>query len=236
MIRFLFNFLNSNNNNWYKIIEKKISYNFKNKNLLKTAITHKSVSSNPSENYERLELIGDSVINLIITEWLSKKYTNFTEGDLTTKRASLVNTHFLSKISNKLKLEENIIISKGVNLNNDVVLKNISADIFESITGAIYLDSNILNAKNFILKTLIENYNLSNKNDNYKGLLIEYCHKKYQKPPVFKIISSEGPDHDKLFKVKAYLKNIFEYQGLGKSIKDAEQNAAKQALVFLKKL
>ena len=121
-------------------------------------------------------------------------------------------------------------------MNNDVVLKNISADIFESITGAIYLDSNILNAKNFILKTLIENYNLSNKNDNYKGLLIEYCHKKYQKPPVFKIISSEGPDHDKLFKVKAYLKNIFEYQGLGKSIKDAEQNAAKQALVFLKKL
>ena len=212
------------------LIEKKINYNFTNKKLLKIAITHKSVNSKPNYNYERFELIGDSVINLIVTEWLSAKYPNANEGDLTTKRASLVNTFFLSKISSLLSLEENVIISKGVDIKNDVVLRNINADLYESITGAIYLDSNYNIAKKFVLNTLINNYELSGDNLNYKGILIEFCHKNYNKPPSFNIISSNGPDHDKSFEVKVFLKGEFEFRGIGKSIKDAEQTSAKKTL------
>ena len=129
------------------------------------------------------------MINLIVTEWLSKKYPNDNEGDLTTKRASLVNTCFLSKISSILNLEEDIIISKGVDIKNEVVSRNINADMYESITGAIYLDSNFNFAKQFVLNTLIANHQLSENNLNYKGIFIEFCHKEYNKPPIFNIIS-----------------------------------------------
>ena len=182
---------------WVKSIEKKIKYSFNNPILLKNAFTHKSINSEPNNNYERYELIGDSVVNLVVTEWLTIRYPYDNEGNLTTKRASLVNTFFLSKISYILNLEKHLIISKGVNMNNDVVSKNINADLYESIVGAIYLDSNYKEAKHFIKNTLIKNYNLLEKNINYKGILIEFCHKQYNKPPEFNIISSDGPDHDK---------------------------------------
>ena len=219
---------------WVKTIEKKLNYSFKNPKLLQTAFTHKSINSNPNKNYERFELIGDSVVNLSVTHWLTVRYPYDNEGDLTTKRASLVNTFFLSKISYILNLEEHLIISKGVNMKNNVVSKNINADLYESIVGAIFLDSNYTVANKFIINTLIENYNLLEKNINYKGLLIEFCHKNYNQPPEFNVISSSGPDHDKTFNVKVLINKQLEFNGNGKSIKDAEQESAQAALKNLK--
>ena len=119
-------------------------------------------------------------------------------------------------------------------MKNDVVSKNINADLYESIVGAIYLDSNYKEAKHFIKNTLIKNYNLLEKNINFKGILIEFCHKQYNKPPEFNIISSDGPDHDKTFNVKVLLNKKLEFFGKGKSIKDAEQDSAHKALENLK--
>ena len=228
MFKFLKYF--SKNNPWFDSIEKKLNYTFKKKQLLKIALTHKSVKSEANQNYERFELIGDSVVNLVITEWLTIKYPNAKEGELTTKRASIVSTFFLSKISQLLNLSQNLIISKGVDINNTVVSKNINADLYESIVGAIYIDSDFYSAKKFILKTLIKNYDLLDKNINYKGILIEHCHKTYNKPPIFKIIETNGPDHDKTFKVRVTVNNIMKFEGNGKSIKDAEQKSAHNAI------
>ncbi len=232
MINYIFNFFRNKNShiNNSNTIENKINYFFKDKSILRTALTHKSVKAKPNSNYERFELIGDSIINLIVTDWLSKKYPNDNEGQITTKRASIVNTNFLSKISKQIGLEDSLIISKGVDMKNEIVSKNINADLYESISGAIFLDSNYKAAEKFILETLIKNYDLLEKKLNYKGLLIEFCHKKFNKPPIFNIFSVEGPDHNKSFKVCVKLKNELSFYGQGKSIKRAQQDAAKIAL------
>jgi len=193
-------------------------------------LTHKSVKAKPNSNYERFELIGDSIINLIVTDWLSKKYPNDNEGQITTKRASIVNTNFLSKISKQIGLEDSLIISKGVDMKNEIVSKNINADLYESISGAIFLDSNYETVKKFVLRTLVKNYDLLEKKLNYKGLLIEFCHKEFNKPPIFNITSIKGPDHNKSFKVCVKLENKLYFYGEGKSIKRAQQEAAKNAL------
>ena len=232
LIKYIYNFLKNkkDNTNDSSSIENKIKYIFKDKLKLYIALTHKSIEAKPNSNYERFELIGDSIINLIVTDWLSQKYPNDNEGQITTKRASIVNTNFLSKISQQIGLEKNLIISKGVDMKNEIVSKNINADLYESITGAIFLDSNYETVKKFVLRTLVENYDLFEKKLNYKGLLIEFCHKEFNKPPIFNITSVKGPDHNKSFKVCVKLENKLYFHGEGKSIKRAQQEAAKNAL------
>ncbi len=181
-------------------------------------------------NFERLELLGDSVLSLIVIQWLAEKYPDSDEGILTKKRATLVNRSFLSKIGSLLKLQEFLIVDKGVNTRNIKVSRNITADLYEAVIGAIFLDSDYLNAREFVLRTLIVNEELSKHNINYKGKLIEYSHKKFNESPIFSIKSEEGPDHNKSFEVEVSIGEKLLFHGGGKSIKDAEQKAAKKAV------
>ena len=129
-------------NNEFKKIESRIRYTFQNKNILKEALSHKSLDS--GTNYERLEFLGDSLLNIIISEWLYKKYPNYDEGLLTQKRAQLVNKNILTKIAKIIFEEDDLIIGSSIQKNNSKTIDNILSDIFESVLGAIYIDGGCL--------------------------------------------------------------------------------------------
>tara|TARA_Y100000588_G_C14024146_1_gene825609 strand:+ start:106 stop:810 length:705 start_codon:yes stop_codon:yes gene_type:complete len=211
-------------------LEKKINYNFKDKSLFKISLTHKSLEPNPEKNYERLEFLGDAVLDHVVSEWLFNKYKNADEGTLTTKRAAYVKKQFLSKVASKLDLVKYAKTNTSLDIKNQKVIYNLNGNIFESIIGAIFLDGGMEPAEKFIFDFLIIYENEATSDDNYKGKLIEICQEKGINPPRFNVKQVEGPDHDKIFTIEAL---IFENQiffGSGKSKKEAEQNASKIAL------
>ena len=211
-------------------LEKKIKYRFSNLHYLLVALTHRSLHSDPQENYERLEFLGDAVLDHVVSEWLYNKYSTSDEGTLTKKRASLVNRNFLAMLGQDFGLVKHVNVDSGVDLTDTKVIKNISADIYESIVGAIFLDGGDDAAASFIHRTLIHNEEMSDENLNYKGNLIELCHKLGMESPVFQLEQSKGPEHNKVFMVKTILSNGDTYSGMGSSKKIAEQHAAKNAI------
>ena len=137
-----------------KEFEQRIKYQFINLSLLNKALTHRSFKNSNNDNYERLEFLGDAIIDHVVSHWLYIKYANSNEGSLTKKRAALVNRDFLAMLGKKLNIIDIVNIDSGVNLNDKKVSDNISADIYESIVGAIYIDGGYGNAEKFIHRTL----------------------------------------------------------------------------------
>ena len=212
-----------------KKFENKINYHFSNVSLLKQALTHRSIKNSNNGNYERLEFLGDAIIDHVVSHWLFIKYSKSNEGSLTKKRSALVNRDFLAMLGKKLNIVKLVKIDAGVNLNDKKVSDNISADIYEAIVGAIYLDGGFKNAKKFIYQTLCLSEKLSNENTNYKGQLIEYCHSKNISTPIFETTEIHGPEHEKTFTVEVSIENDF-WKGIGSTIKSAEQDSAQRAL------
>ena len=168
-------------------------------------------------------------MNIIISEWLYKKYPHYNEGELTKNRAKLVNKKFLSTISKKILTKEDLIIGNSIQKDNDKTIANILSDIFESILGAIFIDNGIENTKKFIYKHLLSNLDESkNINKNYKGNLIEKCHSLGYQEPVFKLISN-NLNNNLEFQAELIINHI-SYRGIGNTKKSAEVNAAKSAL------
>ena len=224
----------SNKNQKYKYFENKIGYRFLNSNYLTEALTHRSTSNQKGFNYERLEFIGDAIIDLTVSIWLFNKYSKSDEGILTKNRAALVNKNFLSMLGHKLNIIDLIIVDAGVNLNDTKVSDNISADAYEALAGAIYLDGGYKNASKFIKNTLCIYENMTIEDTNYKGQLIEYCHKNELSNPQFEILQSHGPDHNKTFIVSVEIANMNQtWEGMGLTKKFAEQQGAKNALNYL---
>ena len=215
-------------------LERKLQYTFKDPSILKRALTHRSLYSEPEKNYERLEFLGDAVLDHVVSEWLFNKFKTMDEGQLTKKRASLVNRTFLGMLGQKLGLVDYIIVDSSVDIKDQKVLKNISADIYESILGAIFLDGGEKYAIKFIHTTLIHLKDRADENSNYKGTLIELSHRKGFNSPLFELTNSKGPEHDKIFHIRVKLSNGETYDGTGQSKKAAEQNAAKMALESMK--
>ncbi len=205
-------------------LQNKIKYKFKNISLLKYSITHKS--SNSIYNYEKSEFLGDRVLGLVISKKLISLYPNEKVGILDKKLASLVNQNTCYEIGKKLKLDEYIITGNKKNKNSSIQKKIIS-DTIEALIGAIYTDSGLLTAKNFILKHW-DNYIIKSNitQIDSKTRLQEYSLKKYKELPIYKLISNTGPRHNPLFKVAVKLKNTKFIEGLGSSKKNAEQSAA----------
>ncbi len=218
-------------------LEKKIGYFFKNKNLLLRAISHKSYTyyfkKNYQESNERLELLGDAVLSLVIIEILLEKFPSFHEGKISSLKAKIVSELALEIIAKELNLDEYILLGRGEYNLGQNKQSSILADTVESIIGAIYKDGGLDEAKKFIKKHFEKIIELCSENKeflDYKTKLQEIIQKKYKTIPEYVLINEIGPEHDKTFFVKVKIKDKFYGKGSGKTKKEAEQNAAKEAI------
>lgn len=214
-------------------LEKICGYHFRNRSYLKQAFTHRSITSNPRKNYERLEFLGDAVIDIVVSKELMKEFPESDEGILTQKRSALVQKSFLSSMGKLLTLLDFLIIDSTVDLTEDKIAIKQEANLYEALIGAIYLDKGIEPAKRIILRTIWTNRQEAWKSVNHKGHLIELCHIKQLANPKFLISDVSGPDHQKLFEVHVKIGENNYPSGIGTNKKDAEQNAAQNAMDIL---
>jgi len=211
-------------------IEKKINYIFHKKAYLNQAFTHKSLDSSPRNNYERLEFLGDAVIDIIVSRELMREFPDGDEGLLTERRASLVQKPFLAQIGQLLDLLDHLKIETSVNLKIEKIAEKQLANLYESLIGAMYLDGGIEPCRRLILDTVWAHKEEAWKSTNYKGKLIEYCHSREIENPIFIIKDITGPDHLKTFEVQVKIGVQTFASGLGTNKKTAEQIAAQMAL------
>ena len=211
-------------------IEKKCGYRFKNKSYLDQAFSHRSISTKPRENYERLEFLGDAVIDIIISRELMKEFPEGDEGILTQKRSALVQKSFLSLMGQLLNLIDFIKIESNVDLSQDKIALKQSANLYEALIGAIYLDGGLKSAKKVILSTIWSHRMLAWESVNFKGKLIELCHTKQMDNPKFLVSNVSGPEHKKLFEVTVKIGKDYYPSGIGSDKKTAEQQAAQLAI------
>ena len=212
------------------ILEKKINYIFHNKEYLNQAFTHKSLNTEPRKNYERLEFLGDAVIDIIVSRELMRDFPEGDEGLLTQRRAALVQKPYLASIGQLLDLMDYLRIEKSVNLEIEKIAEKQQANLFEALIGAIYLDGGIEPCRKLILETVWTYRHEAWKTTNYKGKLIEYCHSKNIGNPLFLVKDITGPDHQRTFEIQVKI-GLKKYpSGMGTNKKTAEQLAAKLAL------
>jgi ribonuclease-3 len=210
---------------------------FKNKELLRRAFTHRSYlnenrNTEMSHN-ERLEFLGDAVLELIVTEYLYEKYPDSNEGDLTAYRASLVNAITLSEAAQKINVNDFLLLSKGEAKDTGKARQYILANTMEAVIGAIYLDQGYDLAKYFISKNLFHLIDKIIEDKSWidaKSKFQEKAQEKESLTPVYKSLKEEGPDHDKRFTIGVYLDDSLIAEGEGMSKQEAEQVAARKAL------
>lgn len=216
-------------------IEEKIGYTFKNKELLALAFVHRSyVNENKqvSQHNERLEFLGDSVLGLLIADYLYVTLPDTSEGDLSYLRSRLVEAGSCMAYVQHLNIHMHLLLGKGERMNDGRGRESILADLFEAIIGAIYLDGGLDAARKFIFQKCSQEMNaiLKTPLQNWKAILQDYCQKKYQHPPDYKLISESGPDHSKIFLISVEINGQVMGQGQGSSKKEAQQAAAEDAL------
>ena len=230
----LFDFLfKSSQSNPFAALEKICKYRFKNRQYLIQAFTHRSISSQPRQNYERLEFLGDAVIDIVVSRELMREFPEGDEGVLTQKRSALVQKIFLATMGQLLKLLDFVQIESTVDLKEEKIAVKQSANLFEALVGAIYLDGGIEPAKQIILNSIWTHRHEAWKSVNYKGQLIELCHMKQIGNPKFLVSNVSGPDHQKLFEVHVKIGDEIFPSGIGTNKKSAEQHAAQYAMEVL---
>ena len=218
-----------------ELFEQKINYEFKNKEYILEALTHSSYS-NENKNYpfnERLEFLGDSVLSIVISDYLFKKETKLPEGELTKIRANIVCEESLSEVSKNIHLGKYMLLGKGEEATGGRERISILADALEAVIAAIYLDGGIKCAREFILTNMEKIINDSIKGKifrDYKTCLQEVLQSNGENNIWYKLIEEKGPDHNKRFVMEVGINDTVLGVGEGKSKKDAEQVAAKCAL------
>ncbi|MBP3930619.1 MAG: ribonuclease III [Peptostreptococcaceae bacterium] len=227
--------INTNILNNISKFENIISYNFKNKQYILEALTHSSYS-NENKSYafnERLEFLGDSVLGIIISDYLFKNETELPEGELTKLRANIVCEESLSEVSKKIELGTHMLLGKGEEATGGRERVSILADAVEAVIAAIYLDGGIENARKFVLTQMDEIIQDSIKGRifrDYKTHLQEVIQSQGETNIIYDLVEEIGPDHNKKFVMQVKLNDEVLGTGEGKSKKEAEQSAAKQAL------
>lgn len=218
-------------------LEKNLGFSFKNSELLKEALTHRSYlneyKNQKIESNERLEFLGDAVLSFIVSSWLFEKFPDFPEGKLTSLRSGLVNTNALAKIGRELKVGDYLLLSRGEKEAGGQKNPTLLANTMEAIIGALFLDQKIEVVKAFIrnhFEGLLNEIISSGRLKDYKSLLQEKSQAKVGQSPTYKIIKEEGPEHNKIFTVNVLIEKQTLAQGVGKSKQKAEQEAAKKAL------
>lgn len=227
--------MNKNNQNLSQL-EAEIGLDFKNKDFLSLAFIHKSYVNEHEEQdqyNERLEFLGDAVLELAVTDFLYHKYPGHPEGELTNWRSALVKGKNLAKVAKKLKLGEYLLLSRGEEITGGRDKEYILANTMEALIGAIYLDKGYDQANKFIMKhivALLEDIIAQGLHIDAKSRVQEVTQERLNLTPEYKLIKESGPDHDKIFVMGIYFGKKLAGEGQGSSKQEAEQEAARDAL------
>ncbi len=224
-------------------LERRVGYRFRNRERLIEALTHRSTIGDlrPGEKritYERLEFLGDSVLSLVTSDFLVRNYPEENEGQLTKKKSLIVSTGVLAKIADEIGMKQFIILSDSAARGGVADQESVLTAALEALIGAIYLDGGLERARIFIETNLLSSLDefLEHRDHiNYKSLLQEYSQSRFHTYPRYAVRSTAGPEHDKIFLVEVKVRGKEVGKGRGKSKKDAEQMAAKEALGILRK-
>ena len=230
------------NSNKIGTLEEKTGHKFNNPELLKRAMVHASSANERQgrriQHNERMEFLGDAVLQLVVSEYFFQHYPKVAEGELTKMRASVVNEQVLAQIAKDLALGEYLRLGKGEELSGGRERPSILSDAMEAVIGAIFLDAGLEKARDFILQYLsgpLAAIEKGNYRQDYKTALQEQMQRVAGRNVQYRTISQQGPDHDKVFTVQVEADGEVLGSGTGKTKKDAEQAAAREALSVLKK-
>jgi ribonuclease-3 len=216
-------------------IQQRISYMFKNAELLERALTHKSYANENRAlaHNERMEFLGDAVLNLVVTEYLMKTCPDATEGDLSRLRAVVVSEPALASVAREIDLGNYLRLGKGEELTGGRGKDSLLGNSLEALIAAVYLDAGANETNKFVIRLfddLIKKTCALRNTLDYKTELQELCQERLKQLPEYRIISESGPDHRKQFEVELFIKGVVYGHGTGKNKKEAEQRAARVAL------
>ena len=212
--------------------ERRIGYEFRNKELLREALTHASGAEHRLASNERLEFLGDAILGAIVCELLFHRYPEYLEGDLTKVKSAVVSRQSCAKISEALGLQEFLIVGKGVSA-SQTIPHSLLADVFESLIAAIHLDGGIEAAGRFIEAMMGPEIELTATGElggNFKSLLQQLAQREFSVTPTYQLLDEKGPDHRKAFKMAAQIGGTLYQAAWGRNKKEAEQRAACNAL------
>lgn len=215
-----------------EILEERIGYQFNNRALLMSALTHSSGAEHRLASNERMEFLGDSILGVVVCELLYHQYPAYLEGDLTRIKSIVVSRQTCAKISQSLGMQEFLILGKGMTTHPSVPT-SLLADVFESLVAAIYLDGGMEVAKTFIIKHLVPEIELAADGEsgfNYKSVLQQVAQREHGTTPTYQLMDEKGPDHSKCFKIAAVVGSSQYQAAWGRNKKEAEQRAARNAL------
>lgn len=215
--------------------ESILGYNFRDHDLLQQALTHASIASSRLASNERLEFLGDMVLGMVVCEYLFKRYENLLEGDLTKIKSSVVSRRTCAVVATELRLDELLLLGKGMDAQRNLP-RSIVAAVYESLVGAIYLDGGLEAAREFVLggmKKHIENAAKSGHQFNFKSVLQQTVQQRFSSTPQYVVLDEQGPDHAKCFEVCVEIGARRFPSTWGASKKQAEQQAALEALIEL---
>ncbi len=228
-----------NRENALQELEEKIGYKFKDSNLIFCSMSHSSYANeHKNKGYksnERLEFLGDAVLELVSSDFLYRHFNKLPEGELTKKRASMVCESTLALCAHEIELEKYLLLGKGEEATGGRGRDSIISDAMESLIGAIYLDGGFASAKEFINKFILEDISDKQLFFDSKTILQEVVQRDYTKDLSYELLAEEGPDHNKKFLVRALIGDREVGRGVGKTKKSAEQMAAYQTLLRIKK-
>ena len=218
-----------------KDLEKAIGYQFRDLSLLQNALAHSSYANerwhNSLMSNERLEFLGDSVLGMLVANYLYRTFPNRPEGELTRMRADMVCEKTLARVAGQLELGKHLLLGKGEEQGGGRSRESILADAVESVIAACYLDGGMVAAVNFVQKFILVNVPLTRMhNVDYKTALQERVQQKKNQVITYQLVAESGPDHDKQFTVELSINGTVVGQGIGSSKKRAEQDAARVAL------
>ena len=223
-----------------KSVEDRLSYHFRDVALLDHALTHRSFVNEyacpAGQDNERLEFLGDAVLDLCVSDLLMRHFPEDPEGRLSKKRAACVNERSLAELARKFNLGEGLLLGKGEGLSGGRAKSSLLANAFEAVLAAIYLDGGFDQAATFVHRLftdLIQDGPGGLLYQDYKTLLQDACQVQFQETPKYCVIQELGPDHDKTFDVQLDIADRITASGTGKSRKEAEQEAARKALDLL---
>ena len=216
--------------------EQILGYQFRDRGLLRTALTHSSIANTRVESNERLEFLGDSVLGLVVCSELYDRFGSWLEGDLTKVKSVVVSRRVCAEIADSIGLTELLILGNGVGVRHDLP-HSLRAAVFEAVIGAMYLDGGILPARDFIHPTIthyLDRLADSQTHENYKSALQQYAQRHLAATPIYETLDEQGPDHSKCFEICVVIGNERFPSAWGPTKKQAEQSAARNALEVIR--